>query len=889
MDRKTNALTFVKDLPCADLATLWSNHFVDADDNLIPALPVSEFWDREKETMMKYGTKVDLTLDELREWETTCEVKNGYRGKKNEAWKSKVVEKILNCVGTTTEEKTENFAKKNQLWLELRPCFAKNNVVIVDVDGLNSKGDIQINDVFEMDVFPKELIECPFTLSRNNALPHFFFECPDLPANVKEHYSFKGKNNNALKVFKDFDADLLFNHAWELHGSQVYNYNGELKKINWEKLQSWFSPKLNNYNSILKKKGAVQLVITEDENATTDAEEVSISSNVSRTTTNRVDNVVSPKDNKAITMLRNLQKCWKSDRLNNYDNWRDFTCVVINKLGDDGKEIWDEISKKYSGYDFNKNSRAWDELKKSAKKEGKKLGWKRLRDWAKEDNPTLFEELFPYLRIDWERLTDYTFAKMMVELYFKDKVVFTGQGKDLEGYYYNGIYWRQIGLSNAEISKGYFTQLYDYLTQRFNSVADHFEEGTQLVIKQSIRSLDNATTRSNVIKVLKQENYKADVKWNENRNLFAFEDCVFDLEKGEFVEPSPEQFINLTTGYPLGIERNYPVEWKDIEEFVGGIVETAEVKTYLLRTMATFCKQMNAEEVCYFWLGKQGRNGKGTLAELLRMALGNYFGTMSMDYWTNYSKGENAPNANLANLRYARCINTSEVGEQDDGTPQKILVDKFKRITGGDLITCRNLYSTEQIEYQAGKCLIQTNIMPMLVGIERPENYSLKERPNIIEFPFTFVSKEDLDPNNPSLKLKNKTLKEKFQQDNYKRAFILLLFKYYVDAIKADGLVPPEPVRRAKMNYLDGSNKILHWFNNVIEKGENSDRIIGDELYNSACQYIPQLKKTNLFKAIEQITGKSVANGGWGVSSPQGRFRLNGYKWKDGSDDAVLG
>jgi len=884
MDRKQRALTFVRDLSSIDLRTFIETHFVDDNDNVVPILPVSEY--SKNNEMIKYGTKSDFSADELREWGETGEVKNGWRGKKAEAWKSKVAENIEKL--GDDERRVDNFAKKNTLWWELRPCFAKDNIVIVDVDGLKQKGDIELPDVFKMDVFPKELTACPFTLSRTNALPHFFFECPDLPSNIKKHYSFKEKKNNALKVFKDFDADLLFNHSWELHGSQIYNYTGELKRIEWEKVQTWFSSNLNQYNSILKPK-KIELVV-EDENPMTDVEEVSVSSNVSNTT-NPASNPApkDDKDNKLITMLRNLQKCWKSDRLNDYTNWRDFTFVIINQLGDDGREIWDEISKKYNGYDFNKNNRAWDELKKSAKKEGKKLGWKRLRDWANEDNPTLFAELFPYLKIDWERLTDYTFAKMMVELYFKDKVIFTGQGKDLEGYYYNGIYWRNIGLSNAEISKGYFSQLYDYLTQRFNSISSLFKQEQQITIRASIRLLDSATQRANVVRVMKQENYKAGIKWNENRNLFAFEDCIFDLEKGEFVEPSPEQFINLTTGYPLGIERNYPVEWEDIEEFVGGIVETAEVKTYLLRTMATFCKQMNAEEVCYFWLGKQGRNGKGTLAELLRMALGNYFGTMSMDYWTNYSKGENAPNANLANLRYARCINTSEVGEQDDGTPQKILVDKFKRITGGDLITCRNLYSTEQIEYQAGKCLIQTNIMPMLVGIERPENYSLKERPNIIEFPFTFVSKEDLDPNNPSLKLKNKTLKEKFQQDNYKRAFILLLFKYYVDAIKADGLVPPEPVRRAKMNYLDGSNKILHWFSNVIEKGENSDRIIGDELYNSACQYIPQLKKTNLFKAIEQITGKSVANGGWGVSSPQGRFRLNGYKWKDGSDDAVLG
>ena len=38
---------------------------------------------------------------------------------------------------------------------------------------------------------------------------------------------------------------------------------------------------------------------------------------------------------------------------------------------------------------------------------------------------------------------------------------------------------------------------------------------------------------------------------------------------------------------------------------------------YVLKVVASFLKQSNPEEKAYFWLGR-GRNGKGTITELIR-------------------------------------------------------------------------------------------------------------------------------------------------------------------------------------------------------------------------------------------------------------------------------
>jgi hypothetical protein len=91
--------------------------------------------------------------------------------------------------------------------------------------------------------------------------------------------------------------------------------------------------------------------------------------------------------------------------------------------------------------------------------------------------------------------------------------------------------------------------------------------------------------------------------------------------------------------------------------------------------------------------------------------LGNYFGELSINYCTNFSKGEDTANNNLANITSAHLVNMSEV-EIADNEGQKFLTNKLKILSGGDSITCRRSYCGKQLSFKAGKLWIQTNIMP---------------------------------------------------------------------------------------------------------------------------------------------------------------------------------
>ena len=94
-------------------------------------------------------------------------------------------------------------------------------------------------------------------------------------------------------------------------------------------------------------------------------------------------------------------------------------------------------------------------------------------------------------------------------------------------------------------------------------------------------------------------------------------------------------------------------------------------------------------------------------------------------------------------------MNTSEVVTASNSNEgQKFITSKLKMLSGGDTITCRRGYSMQQLQFKAGKLWIQTNIMPTFTD-KNTDNTSLKERIEIIEFPYSFVDDEYMIETNP--------------------------------------------------------------------------------------------------------------------------------------------
>ena len=574
------------------------------------------------------------------------------------------------------------------------------------------------------------------------------------------------------------------------------------------------------------------------------------------------DDQIKNNNTKDLDKFKLISKCYNKERISNYDSYFKLTMAIKNCFGDTGKEIWDEICSQGDNYDRNKNNEQW--YKYTAKtKEEKLLKFGSLVKWAKEDNPTKYHELFGK-KINWD-LSEAEFAKKLKEICFDNKhVLFTGKGKEPEGYLYNGVYWVDLSLHNAELKQKHFDNLYKFYIEALQKEKDNLEENIYKSLMGQIKTLNTNKTRTNILKIFQADNYVVDVEWNKNKNLFVFENCVYDLEKDAFVPSNPEDYINTSCGYKYDDSKKEEFEKakEKLKTFVNNILLETD-KEYVWTLMGSCLKQENQEEKAYFLLGG-GRNGKGTLFVPFKNSLGKYWGELNMNYYTTHDKGADCPNQNLYNCRNSRVISSVEVSDSNSQNKAvKFVSDKFKTLSGNDTIYARELGTKNTAYFKAAKAFIQTNVMPEFTKLDT----SLRERIVVINFPYTF--KTIPDPNKQNEKCIDTSLKNEFEKDIYKSAMISLLFEYYKEYKK--GLVIPPSVMTYTNSYF-ASESIKGWFENHFNPKLGKDIEIRYlcEMYEQATD-----KKLTIKKMREELESLELE-----VRKNQGFYFLKNWEEK---------
>ncbi len=701
--------------------------------------------------------------------------------------------------------------------LELHFQCVQENLCVIDIDEIGCN----------IGNFPEIIKKMPYTLSRRKKLPHYYCILDGIE---------KGVLKDIIKTTTDClnfcKGDIVTSHIWEKPNSIFYNYNPEIgiPHIHIDILKNHLNEKI--INKIWKKEGTINKLnygntdfqddITVEYNGE-DAETVTEQYNENGDDLGR-----------KIHKLKQVSQCYKIERINNYDTWFELTMAIKNTFRERGREIWDEISRRGSNYNYDKNIQKWFNYKESNGKNSLKFG--SLMMWAKNDNEELYNKIIgTKYNINWERLTDFTFANMMYNLYFENKLLFTGKSKkETTGYYFNGTYWIDMGNNNNEIKKGFFTNLYNFYQKELRKIKDELSEIEYNVYSKKIMQLDSANTRNNIIRILQDENYRNGIEWNTKKHLFAFNNRIYDLEKGEFIEPNPDDYINLTCGYDYIEYEDEELEYakEKIHAFLDSIIKKEYLKNekdFLLKLLSSFLVQKNKEEKGYFWLGC-GRNGKGCLSQVTKNSLGNYFGEMDVSYYTIHDKSSNGPNQHLYNNCFSRVINTSEIGDEDDlGKTVKFITDKFKRITGRDTITARAVHSQDVANYEAGKILIQTNFLPEFTD----SGESIRERISIMKFPYTFTDDIKKLNENPNVYKKiDRKIKDEFSKNIYRIAFIEILFEYY-KIYQEEGLNEPPSVVQHLNEYLGEIENVEGWFQENYVFKEGAEKIkLKDVLLN---------------------------------------------------------
>ena len=225
----------------------------------------------------------------------------------------------------------------------------------------------------------------------------------------------------------------------------------------------------------------------------------------------------------------------------------------------------------------------------------------------------------------------------------------------------------------------------------------------------------------NILKVARTEP-GTPVKWNR----FDEDDLILGVKNGliDFAEANknvrqtetpirhllrqaiPEDYVLLNTN-TLALQDTKSAAW---ERYLDTFIPDLEYREFVQRVFGYAVLGHNRERLMIFLQGGTS-TGKSTILEAVMKAIGDYAASVNIGSIFR-EKQDGGPNPELVESLTKRIITASEVGSQ-----HHLHADVIKRMTGGDQVTSRKLYSNVVVgRVPAFTPIIATNNMPTIRG-----------------------------------------------------------------------------------------------------------------------------------------------------------------------------
>ena len=321
-----------------------------------------------------------------------------------------------------------------------------------------------------------------------------------------------------------------------------------------------------------------------------------------------------------IERIRELVSILSDERIENYSQWIEVGWMLhnIDPCNDELLEIWINFSKKSNKFVEGECEKLWDNMKSEG------LTIATLHYWAKIDNYTKYNEfknkdINKHIETSIKTQSNYDIAYVLHKMYEYDFVYC-----DNDWYMYKNHRWHKEtdGMSLRMKISTELHEKYVRLMSYYNQIAggkvlvDNHElteeekeeyKKKNGVVLDLTKKLKTTSFKDNVMRECKElfskDNKEFSKKLDANPTLLGFNNGIYDLEKGEFRDGRPDDFIEISTEIDKIDFDNNNEHWEDLEHFLNTVFFDEEIRNYFLTYLSSCLQGHNAEEKFRFWTG----------------------------------------------------------------------------------------------------------------------------------------------------------------------------------------------------------------------------------------------------------------------------------------------
>jgi len=258
--------------------------------------------------------------------------------------------------------------------------------------------------------------------------------------------------------------------------------------------------------------------------------------------------------------------------------------------------------------------------------------------------------------------------------------------------------------------------------------------GARQELERRVTKLNTYQRRGNVLKLAASMlSNETEIKWDSHPWLLPCPSGVVDLRTGKVVPGTQEDYLRSFCPTKFVGLKAPCRRW---EEFLLEIMDgDVEMVGYIQRLVGYALSGTSSEGIFPILWGR-GRNGKGTMLEVLGKVLGDFATPVSSSLLVEqtYTRNSAAASPDLMKLQGKRLVWANEI---DEG--RKLSSALVKWLVGGDSITARQLYGAETTFRPTHTIFLLTNHKPVVDA----EDYALWQRLHLIPFKLSFVERPD--------------------------------------------------------------------------------------------------------------------------------------------------